>query len=65
MYEYNTNAFDNEIRRERKRESRTDTITTVAGWRAVGGIVTTSANVYDSIRYTLGREIADNFIKNF
>lgn len=66
MYEYNSNAFDNEIKRERKRERQTGSITTVAGWRAAGSVtVIATANIYDSIRYTIGREIAENFLKNF
>ena len=59
--------MDREIRRERRLEQRTEIITTDASWRACGSeaviAVTTTAAIYESIRYTVGREIAENFLK--
>ena len=61
--------MDREIRRERRMEQRTEVIATDASWRACGGeaviAVSTTTAIYESIRYTVGREVAENFLKNF
>ena len=61
--------MDREIRKERCIEQRTEIITTDAAWRACGGettiAVSTTTAIYESIRYTVGREVAENFLKKF
>lgn len=69
-YNYDPVAFDREIRKERRIESRTDKIENVYAWRAsshgsVSISYASSSSIYDCITEACGSEIAENFFRNF
>ena len=69
MYSY-IDELERDIRRERARENNTKVIVSVQSWRSYSdGCVAVSSSsittIYNTIKYTLDEDTANNFIKNF